>query len=431
MPARTPPQRGETCVDYLGPHALLAHAEDTIESVRHSAARLGRGGAWELVCVIDAERRLLGTLSATDLLVLPGHARVERSMRRGPFSVRPSTDPEHMASLALHHGLRAMPVTDEQGRLLGVVGSQALMGILRREHVSDLHRLAGISRESRQAVQALEEPPLRRVRHRLPWLLVGLVGSMLATLVVARFEASIAQRTALAFFVPGLVYLADAIGTQTEAVAVRGLLLSRISLRRLMLGELRGGVLIGLLLALVVFPMVWFAFADVRLAGTVAIALASASAVASLLGMLLPWALNRWGADPAYGSGPLATIIQDVLTLMIYFWCAAAIFGESLEVLAPPARGGARAALLGVLRLRGPEARPQREHCAGEPCDAEPEVRQHREQKRGLDTDQCPEHWSDEQRPGALAAGHGEHANSEDRGRAWKPERRKVRVGVA
>jgi magnesium transporter len=218
-----------------------------------------------------------------------------------------------------------MPVVDEAGRLVGVVGPTQLMNILRREHVEDLHRLAGITRESDHAHEAIEEPPLRRVRHRLPWLVVGLVGSMVATFVVARFESALAAKPALAFFVPGLVYLADAIGTQSEAVAVRGLSLSHVGLAKLLGGELRTGALIGLVLALLAFPMVWLAFDELRLAAAVSLALAGASMVASVLGLLLPWLLARVGTDPAYGSGPLATIVQDVLSLLIYFACVSAI----------------------------------------------------------------------------------------------------------
>jgi magnesium transporter len=157
------------------------------------------------------------------------------------------------------------------------------------------------------------------MRHRLPWLIVGLLGSTVATFIVARFEGALAAKPALAFFVPGLVYLADAIGTQSEAVAVRGLSLSRVRLGHLLGNELRTGLLIGAVLALLAFPMIWFAFGELRLAGAVAIALGGASVVASMLGLLLPWLLGRLGTDPAYGSGPLATIVQDVLSLLIYF----------------------------------------------------------------------------------------------------------------
>jgi len=303
---------------------VLADPGETAGELR---ARLQRrhDTHWNLVCVVDADRRLLGTLGAAELLAL-GDARPlgEAARRDGP-RVLPGTDQERMASVALHHGATAMPVVDEGGRLVGVVGPDTLMRILRREHVEDLHRLAGISRESLQAREALEEPPMRRVRHRLPWLIVGLAGSMLATFVVARFETALSAKPALAFFIPGLVYLADAIGTQTEAVAVRGLSLSHAGLGRLLGGELRTGLLIGLVLALLAFPMVWLVFGEMRLAAAVTLALTGASMVASSLGLLLPWALQRFGVDPAYGSGPLATIVQDVLSLLIYFGFVSAI----------------------------------------------------------------------------------------------------------
>lgn len=153
----------------------------------------------------------------------------------------------------------------------------------------------------------------------MPWLLVGLAGSAFATLVMAQFEASLAAQVAIAFFVPGLVYLADAIGTQTEAIAVRGLSLSNAPLGRLVAGEFRTGALIGAILGTVTFAGVWIVFRDLNLATAVAVALFGAAAVATTVGLVFPWALARAGRDPAYGSGPLATIIQDVLTLAIYF----------------------------------------------------------------------------------------------------------------
>lgn len=324
MPHRHKPTQ-ETSADHVGPQAVLAHRGDTAIGVRTRVRHL-QHSAWDLVCVVEEDGRLIGTLTAAELLALPDDAELSAAAtrRNGP-RVLPGTDQELMASLALHHGVVAVPVVDSADRLVGVVGPARLMAILRREHVEDIHRLAGISRETDQAREAIEEPPLRRARHRLPWLIVGLGGSMLATFVVARFESALAAKPTLAFFVPGLVYLADAIGTQTEAVAVRGLSLSHVGLARLIGGELRTGTLIGLVLALMAFPVVWLAFGELRLAVAVTAALAGASVVASVLGLLLPWLLARFGSDPAYGSGPLATIVQDVLSLLIYFACVSAI----------------------------------------------------------------------------------------------------------
>jgi magnesium transporter len=232
--------------------------------------------------------------------------------------VHPDADQEHVASLALHHGLDRIPVVDAEGRLLGVVPPLAMLRVLRREHVEDLHRLAGIRRETAQARHALEEPPARRVRDRLPWLLLGLLGSTLATLVMARFENVLDARVAVAFFIPGIVYLADAVGTQTETVVVRGLSLGCVRLPRLLWGELRTGLLIGALLGALVFPTVLLGFGDARLAAAVAVAVLVAGTLATSIGLLFPWALQRLGIDPAFGSGPLATVVQDVLSLLVY-----------------------------------------------------------------------------------------------------------------
>ena len=314
----------ETAAGRVDPRRLVAKAGDTAARVRQQLRNDGRSD-WELLCVIDEQERLLGTLSAAELLMLPDAAVLSEVVPRDQPRVRSDTDQEEMASIALHHGVAAMPVVDAADHLIGVVGSVAMMDVLRREHVEDLHRLAGVTRESDAARNALEEPPLRSARHRLPWLIVGLGGSVVATFIVARFETALAAKPALAFFVPGLVYLADAIGTQSEAVAVRGLSLSRVGIGRLIGNELRTGLLIGTVLALLAFPMVWLAFGEPRLAAAVSLALAGASIVASVLGLVLPWVLARFGADPAYGSGPLATIVQDVLSLLIYFGCVTAI----------------------------------------------------------------------------------------------------------
>lgn len=311
-------RHGETAAHYIAAGVPRGQPGDT--AAQAVAALAGRRyESVTLFCVTDDGGRLLGVIRITDLLAAPHGALLSDLMWRDAPRVHAETDQERVASLALHHVLNAIPVVDHNDFLLGVIPPEALLHILRREHVEDIHRIAGIGRETHRAREAIESPPMRRARDRLPWLLLGLVGSMLATWVVARYEQALHDRIAIAFFVPGLVYLADAIGTQTEAVAVRGLSLSHARLSSLVGGELRTGLLIGLTLGAVTFPMVWFAFGDMNLALSVALALICAGGVATTIGLLLPWVLNRFGVDPAYGSGPLATIVQDLLSLLIYF----------------------------------------------------------------------------------------------------------------
>ncbi len=290
------------------------------ETARAVLARLAdeKPSSVELVLVVGKDGRLAGVVPIGRLFAAPAESSLGDAMDRSFPRVRPDEDQEHAASLALHHGVDALPVVDKGGWPLGVMPSQALLHVLRREHVEDLHVLAGIQRESSRARHAIEDPPMRQARHRLPWLLAGLAGSAIATAAMAGFERTLSAQIAVAFFVPGIVYLADAIGTQSEAIAVRGLSLTRSGIGHLLGGELRTGMLLGAILGLASFLPILAVFGNARLAGAVATAIFAAGTLAASLGLLLPWWLARSGRDPALGSGPIATIIQDVLSLLVY-----------------------------------------------------------------------------------------------------------------
>ena len=307
----------EKVADHLVSSVARARPAQTAAEVLASLAA-DKPESVELVCVVGEGGRLEGVLPIARLFALPGTALVGAAADAAFPHVRPGQDQETAASLALHRGVDALPVVDEAGRLLGVMPSRALLQVLRREHVEDLHVLAGIERESAVARHAIEDPPLRRARHRLPWLLVGLLGGAIATMAMAQFESTLQANVAVAFFVPALVYLADAIGTQSEAIAVRGLSLTRAGIAHLLAGELRTGMLIGATLALLCYLPIVLVFGDARLAAAVSCAMFVAGSLASAIGLLFPWVLAALGRDPAYGSGPVATVIQDILSLVVY-----------------------------------------------------------------------------------------------------------------
>lgn len=305
----------ETVARHLVPVQARAAEDETVAALCSRLAR-ERPHTLELVMVDDLAGRLAGVIPASRLFGAPAGCRVREIMIRFP-TVLAGADQEKAASLALHHGVDALPVVDADGRAVGIMPSHALLQTLRREHVEDLHVLAGITREGAQARHAIEDPPLRRARHRLPWLLVGLAGSAVATAAMSAFEATLHAHLAVAFFVPAIVYLADAVGTQSEAIAVRGLSLTHAGLGHLLAGELRTGMLLGATLGAIAFPAIWL-FYDVRLAAAVAIAVFAAAGMASGIGLCLPWLFARLGRDPALGSGPIGTVVQDVLSLCIY-----------------------------------------------------------------------------------------------------------------
>jgi len=321
----TPPQpfaRMKDATDRAENHMYspvsTARGYETVSEVSQRLAGLPSSfDSVELLFVTDADQRLLGVVPLSKLLTAMPHIALNELINSDITSVTLADHPEQIAEVALTHKIPAVPVVDDQGRLLGAVPAHTVFKILREDHIQDMDRLVGIWRNSDQALSAIEGDPLRRVMDRLPWLIVGTVGCVLATGLMATFESTLRADLAVAFFIPGIVYLADAIGTQSEAIAVRGLSFSGTPIPQLLKGEFKTGLYLGIALALIVFPIIWLA-SNASLAFAVSVALIFASSVATSIGLLLPSIFSRLGRDPAYGSGPIATIIQDLLSLLIY-----------------------------------------------------------------------------------------------------------------
>ncbi|MDF2973153.1 MAG: hypothetical protein K0R61_3603 [Microvirga sp.] len=306
--------------------SIVGHGTTAAAAIKHLQEEQCRGT--EFLFLTDEGDRFAGAVPLGELLSAPGDTPVYDLILPCVPVVQANTDREDAASLAIHTGVAALAVCDTGGRFVGAVNASALLSILRDEHLEDLHHMAGILGKSEAAKEALAGSPGRQALYRLPWLLVGMAGSAVATYIMAGYEKALEANIAIAFFVPAIVYLADAIGTQSEAVAVRGLSLSTVGVARLLLGEIGTGVLIGAFLGAIAFVAVWLSFGTVRLAGAVGLALWAAGTVATSVGSFLPWAFNRLGYDPAYGSGPVGTVIQDVLSLVIYFWIAARLVAD-------------------------------------------------------------------------------------------------------
>jgi magnesium transporter len=164
----------------------------------------------------------------------------------------------------------------------------------------------------------------RRLWHRLPWLLLGLAGAMFAAGILGAFEQELERQVLLALFVPGVVYMADAVGTQTETLIIRGLSVG-VGIGRVARREIITGLLVGLLLAVLVLPVILVIWGNPEVAVSVALALLAACSIATVIAMALPWVFNRLGKDPAFGSGPLATVVQDLLSIVVYLMIAKAL----------------------------------------------------------------------------------------------------------
>jgi magnesium transporter len=323
-PARNDHESFETAAEHACTQVPVTSPDRRVGELRHGL--LGpRYESASHVVVCEGER-FLGILRIEDLLAAPEDARVEQVMDRDAPCVAPGVDQEVAAWQAVHNQEAALAVVDGQGRFVGLIPPHRLLAVLLSEHEEDLSRLGGFLSSTSAARASSEEPVERRFRHRLPWLLLGLAGALLAADFVGFFERQLQDELMLAFFVPGIVYLADAVGTQTETVVVRGLSVG-VRMRHMVRRELLAGVAIGFALAVVAGPLVWLRWGETDLAFCVALAILAACSTATLAAMALPLAFDVAGLDPAFGSGPLATVIQDLASILIYFGVAAAVMG--------------------------------------------------------------------------------------------------------
>lgn len=267
---------------------------------------------------------VVGLVRIEDLVAAPDGAVIADLMDDDPPTVREDVDQEVVAWKAVERAESCLVVVDGEGRFLGLIPPHRLLSVLLREHDEDLARFGGFAHDIESARLASEEPVFRRFRHRLPWLLVGLAGALAAARIMGRFEDALAANVVLAFFLPGIVYMADAVGTQTETLLVRGLSVG-VGMRGVARGELATGLLVGASVAAVFLPVGLALWDEPRVIVAAALALFAACSTATVVAMILPVTLRRMGVDPAFGSGPLATVVQDLLSLLIYLGIASAL----------------------------------------------------------------------------------------------------------
>lgn len=163
------------------------------------------------------------------------------------------------------------------------------------------------------------------IQHRLPWLVIGLIGGMLATIFSSYFERLLSENIKLAFFIPIIVYMSDAVGTQTETIYVRSLVKKDVKFSIYFLKELALGAFLGLFFGSLMWLFAYLWFKDANVALTVGMAMAISILAAPVIALIVPTVLFREKTDPAVGAGPFSTIIQDIITLLIYFLIASAV----------------------------------------------------------------------------------------------------------
>ena len=308
--------------EYATERVPVARRDERVGEVRRQLVGREFRCAEDLV-VLEAGR-LVGLVSIERLLAADANANVGEIMDPDPPTVAPDTDQERAARAMVDRHECSLAVVDADGRFLGLIPPYRMLRVLLDEHEEDLARLGGYLVGTARARGAAEEPVAQRLWHRLPWLLIGLLGAMAATAIVGSFEHQLEANVLLAFFIPAVVYMADAVGTQTETVLIRALA-AGVTVRSVLRRELLTGVVMGIVIGAAFLAFALVGWGDVEVAVAVALAMFASCSIATLVATALPAAFQRLGKDPAFGSGPLATVFQDLLSIAVYLAIVAAL----------------------------------------------------------------------------------------------------------
>lgn len=272
------------------------------------------------IVLVDPRFHPLGYVTLGRLLA-SSHATPLRDITEDSFrTISAFAEEADVAYVFNQYHLISAPVVDRDDRLVGIITIDDAMAVLDEEHEEDILRLAGVGDESH-----VTDGPLATARQRLPWLVVNLFTASLSAVVISMFENTIASLVALAALMPIVASTGGIAGTQSLAVAVRGLAtrdLNRSNARRVVMRELLAGLLNGVGLALILGIAGTLIFGDIRLGMVLAAAMIVNQIVAALGGVLVPLTLNKLGLDPALASGTFVTTMTDVMGFFAFLGLA-------------------------------------------------------------------------------------------------------------
>jgi len=278
----------------------------------------------DYIYVLDENKKLIGVFSIKDLYRMSPEIKVEKICCRTPLvSVLPTSEQEEAAALALQHGLKAVPVVDENGVFLGVITHDMITAIANRELREDILQLAGIHKGHVEFDNTLDISLFDSIKHRLPWLLMGLGGGLFAAYIIRYFETTLEKNIILAAFIPLVVYIADATRTQLEALVIRDFALFRkLDFSVYFLKQVYAVFAITLILSAVLGGISYFLYGEYLISIILSSALIGATFSSLISGLFVPFIFRKFKIDPANASGPIGTIIQDIVSVVIYFTIA-------------------------------------------------------------------------------------------------------------
>lgn len=268
------------------------------------------------VYVVDDDGILKGTLSLKEMVLSSTSAKIINIYQPDAMSVHTDENDEEVARIMEKYDLVALPVIDSIGRIMGRITIDDVVDVIREEAEKDYQMASGISED----VEANDSIWLQ-TRARLPWLIIGLIGGILAAIVIFQYEGDIGINPTMAIFIPLITAMAGNVGVQSSAIIVQGIASNSLGFESLfsrLMRELGGAIINGLTCSALLFACSYFYYGEFILTIAVSVALFAVIIFAAIAGTVIPLMLHKAKIDPALATGPFITTLNDIVGIFIY-----------------------------------------------------------------------------------------------------------------
>ena len=277
-------------------------------------------------CYITERRKLVGIVSAKDLMTTDDNVPIKDLMETEIISVYTHADQEQVAQLFTKYDLLALPVIDQDGRMVGIVTFDDAMDVMVDEATEDITKMAAINPSEKTY---FETSVLQHAKNRIPWLLILMFTSIITGTIITRYENAFAAIPLLVSFIPMLMDTGGNCGSQSATLIIRGIALDEIrftDLFKVMFKEFRISLIVGAFLAVANGVRIFIQYHNPGLAVVIACSLMGTVIMAKLVGCVLPLLAKKVNLDPAIMASPLITTLVDTFSILIYFNIATILF---------------------------------------------------------------------------------------------------------
>ena len=277
-------------------------------------------------CYVTDQRRLLGIVSAKDLMTTADDVLIRDLMQTEIISVSTHTDKEEVAQLFTKYDFLAIPVLDQDERLVGIVTFDDAMDVMVDEATEDITKMAAMSPSEKSY---FETSVLAHAKHRIAWLLILMFSATITGTIITRYENAFAAIPLLVSFIPMLMDTGGNCGSQSSTLIIRGIALGEIQfsdLFRVMFKEFRVSLIVGVALALANGIRILIMYKNAGLALVIGLSLVATIVISKLIGCVLPLIAKKLHMDPAIMASPLITTLVDTCSILIYFNIATQVF---------------------------------------------------------------------------------------------------------